>query len=470
MSIENDLLAARRGSIEAPAGCGKTQVIAEALRRHRGELPVLVLTHTNAGISALRQRLQRLAVPSASYRLATIDGFSMRLATTFPRRSLIAPDVQALDNPRQDYPAIRSAALKALCGRHLDEVLAATYARLFVDEYQDCTQIQHQIVTQLSVSLPTCLLGDPMQAIFGFAGPLVDWRQDVLPHYPAMGQLQVPHRWINAGNGDLGAWLLAVRTDLAQGRAVDVRSLPDFIEYVDTAGDPDGIRRQVTMRATAASPHGAVLVIGNPIKKQGRYQLAGQTPGSTVVETVDLQELTAFAKQFNPASDEANLQLLEFASSLMTHLEPARIRERLVILRASREKTAPTPAEQALLDLAQQQTLSAARTALVRLREQPGVRVFRHEVFDRCLRAFEVALSGACSLHEAAVRERERFRQRGRPLSKKNIGSTLLLKGLEAEVSVLLEAEGMDARNLYVALTRASHRIIVCSSSPILPR
>jgi hypothetical protein len=34
------------------------------------------------------------------------------------------------------------------------------------------------------------------------------------------------------------------------------------------------------------------------------------------------------------------------------------------------------------------------------------------------------------------------------------VGSTLLLKGLEAEISVILNAGGLDARNLYVAMTR----------------
>ena len=469
MSIEDDLLAARRGSVTAPAGCGKTQVIAEALRRHQGTLPVLVLTHTNAGVSALRSRLQRLQVPTAAYRLATIDGFAKRLAATFPRRSQLPPHVLELSNPRTDYPAIRQAALTALAGRHLDEVLGATYSRVFVDEYQDCTQPQHQIITQLSVALPTCLLGDPMQAIFGFAGPLVNWQTDVLPHYPSLGQLNAPHRWINAGNAGLGAWLLNARQALERGQKIDMRTLPEHIEYVAVAGAQDEIRRQVVLRAQAQTAQGAVLVIGDPINKQGRYQLAGQTPGSTVVETVDLQELTTFARHFNPAAGDAINRLLDFASTLMTHLEVPQTHQRLASLRANRARNPATPAEQALLELGNAQTLRAARDALTQLREQQGVRVYRHEVLERCLRALEHAASGTCSFHEASIREREKFRQRGRPLAKKNIGSTLLLKGLEAEVTVILKPEDMDARNLYVALTRASHRIIVCSPTPILP-
>jgi DNA helicase IV len=45
---------------------------------------------------------------------------------------------------------------------------------------------------------------------------------------------------------------------------------------------------------------------------------------------------------------------------------------------------------------------------------------------------------------------------------------TLLLKGLEAEVAVVLNAGNLDARNLYVAMTRGSKALTVCSQTPIL--
>jgi DNA helicase-2/ATP-dependent DNA helicase PcrA len=76
--------------------------------------------------------------------------------------------------------------------------------------------------------------------------------------------------------------------------------------------------------------------------------------------------------------------------------------------------------------------------------------------------------SGELSFHEAAIRMREENRLIGRPLPKRAVGSTLLLKGLEAEVAVVLNAGGLDARNLYVAMTRGSKALTVCSQTPIL--
>lgn len=72
------------------------------------------------------------------------------------------------------------------------------------------------------------------------------------------------------------------------------------------------------------------------------------------------------------------------------------------------------------------------------------------------------------TFHDAAIRMREQNRLLGRPLPKRAVGSTLLLKGLEAEIAVILDADALDPANLYVAMTRGSRRLIVCSRSRII--
>jgi hypothetical protein len=57
----------------------------------------------------------------------------------------------------------------------------------------------------------------------------------------------------------------------------------------------------------------------------------------------------------------------------------------------------------------------------------------------------------------------------GRPLARRSVGSTLLLKGLEAEVSVLLNADNLNARNLYVAMFVRPHRCSIRPSELSLP-
>ena len=141
-----DLLAIARGTVTSPAGCGKTHLIAKSLTRQSGVKPILVLTHTNAGVAALRGRLDRMEVPAKAYRLFTIDGWGMRLIRTFPSRSGHQPDILNLTQPGSDYPSIRDAVWKLLQAGHVKDVLQASYNRLIVDECQDCSIRQLAVV------------------------------------------------------------------------------------------------------------------------------------------------------------------------------------------------------------------------------------------------------------------------------------------------------------------------------------
>ena len=82
--------------------------------------------------------------------------------------------------------------------------------------------------------------------------------------------------------------------------------------------------------------------------------------------------------------------------------------------------------------------------------------------------AFRLASHGGITLVEAFSRVREENRLVGRPLPQRAVGSTLLFKGLEAEVAVVMDAQDLDARNLYVAMTRGSLSLVVCSTTPLL--
>ena len=53
MNLET-ILNTKRGAIVAPAGCGKTHIITETLSVNNTK-PILVLTHTTAGVSALKK-------------------------------------------------------------------------------------------------------------------------------------------------------------------------------------------------------------------------------------------------------------------------------------------------------------------------------------------------------------------------------------------------------------------------------
>lgn len=60
---------------------------------------------------------------------------------------------------------------------------------------------QHACRVQRSLlEIAATVLGDPVQAIFGFAGnQLVDWQGHVEARFPAIGALATPWRWLNSG-------------------------------------------------------------------------------------------------------------------------------------------------------------------------------------------------------------------------------------------------------------------------------
>jgi hypothetical protein len=465
-----DLLDVDRGAITAPAGCGKTELIARTLKLHAGSKPILVLTHTNAGVAALRARLDASGVPAARYRLLTIDGWAIRLASTFPLRTECKESTLRLANPREDYPNIRLASAKLLKAGHINDLLAATYARLIVDEYQDCSIRQHAIVAFASAALPTCVLGDPLQAIFNFGSDeLANWDAHVCTRFPVVEQLSTPWRWINAGAEPLGRWLLKVRQDLLGGVPIDLRAAPEGVRWVELTGAGDHPKLLEASRVKAMTTDGSVLIIGDSMNVASRNQIASAVPGTITVEAVDLRDLVNFANTLDFASPDALETIVRFAQSVMSNVGGSDLLQRVRTLREGRARKAPTTVEAAALSFLPDPSPNKTVELLVEIGKQTGVRKYRPLILRAAIRALNMC-SGADSISfaDAAIRVREQNRIQGRPLPRRAIGSTLLLKGLEADTVVILNAGELDARNLYVAMTRGARAVVLCSSKPVL--
>ena len=464
MPVEIDLLAIERGTVTAPAGCGKTHLIGDALGRHAGPKPILVLTHTNAGVAALRTKLERISVPSRRYRLSTIDGWAIRLVKTFPNRSGISAETLELRNRTTDYPAIRDSAWRLLQDGHVNDILAATYDRLIVDEYQDCSIRQHTIVHCAAMTLRTCVLGDPMQAIFGFgADRLADWDEHVCQHFPIIAQLKIPQRWVQVGEEAFGQWLLRAREHFKQGRGLDLTAVPSNVSWVQLAGDERD--HEILRRAgsTSARANEKTLIIAETWPKAQR-EIAKLIPGAVTVENVDLTDLIKFSDGFDLNSPGALGHLIEFAGSVMTNVGTAHMLARVDSLRRGRARRGASDAENAAIDFGDNPSYAAAASLLGTIAAQGGVHDYRPAILRGAYNMLNAcSVSPTMTPAEAATIVREQSRLVGRPLAKRTVGSTLLLKGLEAEICIILSPEKMDRRHLYVAMTRGSKRLIICS-------
>lgn len=461
-----DPLSVQCGCIQAPAGCGKTHLIADSLLRNPHQKPILVLTHTNAGVAALRQRLEKMQVPRKNYKLATIDGWAMRMVGMFPECSLIDLEALKLNAPWNDYPAIRQAALTLLQGQHIARLIKASYAHVFVDEYQDCNLEQHNIICQIAAVLPVCIFGDDLQGIFDFGGTPVDWNTGVLTEFPLAYTLNIPYRWNNADAASLGDWLLGIRQPLLNGQPLDLREAPNEVDWVSIVNDQDFGN---ILNTTAALPTGfsSSLIVCDSRNKSRQQELARCTPGATVVENADLSDLVSFAQRFDFDNELATANLIDEAGKILRGLNATELKRRIRSLKAGAVRNPASEAELAILDFDAQRTPKAAAYALSYLNRQSGVSAFRDDVLRNLLKSLNTCASPD-EFYDRAVAAREERRFHSRALGRKAVGSTLLLKGLEADQVVIVDTHTLNAKNLYVALTRGAKRVVVCSQSQII--
>lgn len=465
-----DILSAERGSVTAPAGCGKTHLLVEAVAASTEALPILILTHTNAGVAALRERFKRLDVATRRYRLSTLDGWALRRLHAFPRRSEISPEHLRLDNPKEDYPAIRTGIIRLLDGGHLNDLIGANYSSLIVDEYQDCSPDQHSMVLLLAEQLNTVVLGDPLQAIFGFTPEgVINWNNDVLSAFPDIGTLDVPWRWRLAENEELGTWLLDARVKLLAGEQIDLRNAPDCVQWVHLTGTDEDLKlRLMAANTRPTNRGGGSLIMAKWPQDQAKY--ARSIPGATKVENADLTDLVAFTQNFELGGRHAAGRLVDFAATVMTGVDRNALSERLGSIQRETNRNPPSELESAFLQFLDRPSYRLAAIILSEFSGQAGAHVFRQEMLRAAIEALNAAeVSGGAALHELFLALREKNRVRGRHVPLKAVGSTLLFKGLEADISIILEPELMNANDLYVSLTRGSRRLVVCSTTPLLP-
>jgi superfamily I DNA/RNA helicase len=183
-----------KSMIIAPAGHGKTHTIAECMEFTKGNQ--LILTHTHAGVASLKFKISKLN-STCSCTIETISSFAQKYVNAFYQDDM--PD----QDDKEYFPFIIKEGIKLFGLSPIAKILKANYCGLFVDEYQDCTVLQHDLIMTLSKALPTHILGDPLQGIFGFNDePLIDMGQH-LKSFDKTGELTEPWRWKDS-NQELG--------------------------------------------------------------------------------------------------------------------------------------------------------------------------------------------------------------------------------------------------------------------------
>ena len=317
---------------------------------------------------------------------------TIRLVATFPLRSGYNSDF--VEGHRPNYPGLRDLAWRLLKAGHVADIIYASYSRLLVDEYQDCSARQHAIVYYAARLLPTCVLGDPMQAIFDFSpdDPLADWDGHVCAHFPAAGELVHPWRWTNAGAIDLGQWLLDVRKKLLTGSPIDLTEAPSSVSWISLNGTPSDYTKLLQAgRTRSPDKAGSVLILGDSTKPLSQQKFASEVPGAVTIEAVDLRDLVTFARTLDVTASNALRTVAEFAEKMMTNVGANDLVRRVDIITRGSGRKEPSEVERSAIAFQNDRTYRRVLDLLVEINKDAGVRVFRPAVQRACHRALSCA-------------------------------------------------------------------------------
>jgi hypothetical protein len=110
------------------------------------------------------------------------------------------------------------------------------------------------------------------------------------------------------------------------------------------------------------------------------------------------------------------------------------------------------------------------KTFFLELKDNPETSAYRRDLFYRFLNVLKMHIDGeGITLAESAKLYQRDMSHTGRPIRHARlIGTTLLVKGLEYDHAVILDADSLDAKDLYVAMTRGAKTLtIICTGKPL---
>ena len=338
---------------------------------------------------------------------------------------------------------------------------------MFVDEYQDCCGTQHAMIEAIAEVLPCRIVGDPLQAIYRklHADDIAKW-SEVEQVFPIIDELTEPHRW-QRRNSELGDWLADVRFRLVNGNEVDFTNAYGIVKWIPSADE----QHQTAACYKAFDKSGVVAICDWPARCA---KVASKTKDHfAVLESVECPDLLKAADDIGNSS---GLKRVEYVVSLakrcftgMTSLT-----DLLDRMEEGRGYNPRSPDKVflwgAMQNVANSPDLGAVGNMMSAIDALSDTHFYKRrepwQDMRRTLQSYNPC--SGISLRESAWVRRDHARRNGRRIPSNRIVATpLLIKGLEFDHVLLLDAMQMEsAEELYVALTRGSFSLTVLSSVP----
>jgi superfamily I DNA/RNA helicase len=486
----------RKTVLVAPAGYGKTHTIAECLKHTDGKQ--LILTHTHAGVASIKDKIKKSDIESATYKIETISSFAQKYSHAF-NTGTDMPNQEA----KEYHPFVIRKAKEIFTSPVVKKVIAASYAGLFVDEYQDCTKDQHAMISALSDILPTHILGDPMQGIFDFNGDAVDFETD-LDGFDMFPELSIPYRWYREGNNrGLGDILKEYREQLNSQQKLLLTSSPDNGLYLVTVSSDDLQNAKSIYRKRLAKliqnpenkPEYDSLLLIVPeyeeIKDSGarvpkgdikhRAQIRTQIDYSkslTLLEAIDDRSFYAIAKKADSLiggiarAQKKTKRIKKDALDALynsTDLNKWFNNDGLKNKQNASDKKRSQKFQSKMNAFISKPSAGNLCEIILEAKNELKLKYKRDEIIYSFLRSLREAGQSDISVYEAMKKSRNIIRRSGRKIHGKCIGTTLLTKGLEFDTVAILDAHKFTCpKHLYVALTRCCKKLIIFTAQTTL--
>lgn len=452
-------------AIIAPAGHGKTEMIADIVNYATGKQ--LLLTHTNAGVDAIEKRLQKRRISKEKYTVTTIAAFCIKWCISYNGTGCFDKSLSPLNGAAESrayYSQLYRGAKQIFETTWAGCVLKATYTGIVVDEYQDCIQQQHEIILAINKHLPVRVLGDPLQGIFSFAGNLVVWNH---LEFPVVDIETKPWRWSKC-NPELGEYLMTVRkallpTLVKQKCSVQIDSRNKNVEVIA----PANFTGYSHLREL--SQFSSVVYITQWPQQQLKFCI--QMPGIFQYdEKQDCDELFKYANLLDTkiAADLA-LNVIKFAAGCLTgvgkelksYIEKLKINsfdfsriKKNTDFRDIISETAPNLSKETILKM------------LMWFSANKDFKQYRSELLSEMIRSVKYAIDRDITIYDAANHIRKDTGLQKRYTGFKFLSSrTLLSKGLEFDCVIIDMTTPLSAKDFYVAMTRAMKKIYIIADT-----
>lgn len=479
----HNFISHRKSLVIAPAGYGKTHSLAECLNYTPDDQKQLILTHTHAGIASIKEKINSFSIPSSKYHIETITGFAQKYVLSFYCGTDL-PD----QGDSKYFTVIIEKAKDIFSLESVKKIIRYTYNGLFVDEYQDCTKSQHQMILQLSDVLPTHILGDPLQGIFSFAPNLtVDFERDLIS-FDVRETLEIPWRWHKEGNSKtLGESLKKIREILYNGdKIIKLRQYEGVSFYKINSRDLYDYKsfyRQTLQKIINKQEYHSLLILLPDDHRSTNIELRSNLLAQIdpfkqliLLEAIDdkdyyeiSQNIDLLIKERCGLDDLTSLIYSILLKLFNRTIVEKWVKDNKLISKKNQHKSNHLVLKDMFVSFSRQPSLVKLREILTFMQNNLQFKTKRKYLVKSIFNALEVSITEKITVYDAMKQQKNMIRRMGRKVYGKCFGTTLLTKGLEFETVVLLDAHAFsDCKHFYVAITRACKKLIIFSEQDTL--